>query len=51
MVAATGQQEQSHRLLPVRVVVYYVLALALPSEARYEEVMRYVVDGLAWETR
>ena len=51
VVAATGRQEQRHRLLPARVRVYYVLALALHSDAGYEEVMRYVVDGLAWETQ
>ncbi len=51
VVAATGRQEQRRRLLPARVMVYYVLALALHSETGYEEVMRYVVDGLAWETQ
>ncbi len=40
--------EQRHRLLPARVVVYYVLAMALFSDASYEEVMRALVEGLAW---
>lgn len=48
VVAETGRLERRQRLLPARVLVYYVLALALHSEASYEEVMRYVVDGLLW---
>ena len=38
------------RLLPARVVVYYVLALALFADAAYEEVMRQLVEGLSWES-
>lgn len=49
VVAATGRLER-RRLLPARVMVPYVLALALRRDPGYEEVMRYVVDGLAWET-
>lgn len=45
-----GRLERRHRLLPARVVVYYVLALALFSSASYEEVMRMVVSGHAWAT-
>lgn len=48
VVRQTGRQELRHRLLPARVVVYYVLAMALYSHAGYEEVMRYVVEGLSW---
>jgi hypothetical protein len=40
--------EVRHRLLPARVVVYYVLGLALFSQASYEEVMRELVEGLSW---
>lgn len=50
VVAEAGRTEQRHRLLPARVVVYYVLALALFSDASYEEVMRQLVEGLAWES-
>jgi hypothetical protein len=50
VVAATGKAEQRHRLLPARLVVYYVLAMALFSEASYEEVVRNLVEGLAWES-
>lgn len=49
VVAAPGRQ--GPRRLPARVVVYYILAWALHSEASYEEVMRYVADGVAWEAQ
>jgi hypothetical protein len=51
VVAATGRAEQRRRLLPARVVVYFVLALALYSHAAYEEVMRCLVEGLGWAVR
>jgi hypothetical protein len=54
-VEAAGKAEQRQRLLPARLVVYYVLALALFSDASYEEVMRNLVEGLSyqsgWKTR
>ncbi|HEY4938496.1 MAG TPA: transposase domain-containing protein, partial [Actinomycetota bacterium] len=48
VVADSGRIELRNRLLPARVVVYYVLALALFSQASYEEVMRNLVEGLSW---
>jgi hypothetical protein len=48
VVAEAGRTEQRQRLLPARVVVYYVLGLALFSQASYEEVMRNLVEGLSW---
>ncbi len=48
VIAATGRAEHRRRLLPARVVVYYVLGLALFSDASYEEVMWQLVEGLAW---
>src|SRR5918996_2154112 len=48
VVEQTGPREQRRRLLPARVVVYYVLALALFANAAYEEVMRCLVEGLGW---
>jgi hypothetical protein len=48
VVAEAGRGERRSRLLPARVVVYYVLAMALFSDASYEEVMRQLVEGLAW---
>jgi hypothetical protein len=48
VVAETGRTQRRHRLLPARVVVYHVLGLALFSQASYEEVVRHLVEGLAW---
>ena len=50
VVAEVGRGERRQRLLPARVVVYYVLALALFADSSYEEVMRQLVEGLAWES-
>lgn len=50
VVAEAERAERRHRLLPARVVVYCVLALALFSDCSYEEVMRQLVEGLAWES-
>ncbi len=50
VLAETSRLEQRHRLLPARLVVYYVLAMALFSQAGYEEVMRSLVEGLAWQS-
>ncbi|MGH9211051.1 MAG: IS4 family transposase [Acidimicrobiales bacterium] len=50
VVAETGRTERRQRLLPARVVVYYVLALALFSQSSYEEVMRMLVEGLSWQS-
>jgi hypothetical protein len=50
VLAATVRTEQRSRLLPARLVTYYVLAMALFSQASYEEVMRNLVEGLAWES-
>lgn len=46
VLAETGRREQRVRLLPARVVVYYVLALTLFYGDAYEEVMRKLVAGL-----
>jgi hypothetical protein len=49
----TRSTEKRQRLLPARLVVYYVIALALFFGEAYEEVMRKMVGGLrlvsAWE--
>jgi hypothetical protein len=50
VVEATGRSGQRQRLMPARVTTYYVLAMALFSQASYEEVMRFLVDGLAWQS-
>jgi Insertion element 4 transposase N-terminal len=48
VLGATGRVAQRRRLLPARVMVYYVLALALFAGIAYEEVMRCLVHGLGW---
>lgn len=50
VVAEAGRGERRQRLLPARVVVYYVLGLALYSSSSYEEVIRMMVEGLAWQS-
>jgi hypothetical protein len=51
VVNEAGRRERRHRLLPARVVVYLVLALALFSGQAYEEVARLLTEGLAWARR
>ncbi|MGP3949836.1 transposase domain-containing protein [Streptomyces sp. 7N604] len=46
VVAACGRTEQRRRLLPARLVVYFVLGLALFSPAPYLEVLRHLVERL-----
>ena len=47
VLEATGRVEQRHRLLPARVVVYFVLAMCLWADQGYEEVARLLVGGLS----
>jgi len=51
VVAATDTGEVRKRLLPARVVVYFVLAMCLFSGQGYEEVARLLTEGLAWARR
>ncbi|MEU9763643.1 IS4 family transposase [Streptomyces sp. NPDC047987] len=46
VVAKCGRREQRSRLLPARVVVYFVLAMCLFSGQGYEEVARLLTQGL-----
>jgi hypothetical protein len=46
VLARTGRVEQRSRLLPARVVVYFVLAMCLFSGQGYEEVARLLTAGL-----
>ncbi|RFA10368.1 hypothetical protein B7R54_15000 [Subtercola boreus] len=50
VVADLGRVQQRSRLLPSRIVVYYVLGLALFSHSSYDEVIRLLVDGQAWSS-
>jgi hypothetical protein len=46
VLAQTGRRERRHRLLPARMVVYYLLALALFADVAYLEVLRLLVEAL-----
>jgi hypothetical protein len=44
----TGRESQRQRKLPMRVMVYYVIALALYMQVSYGEVLRCLLEGLEW---
>ena len=46
VISECGRTEQRKRLLPARVVVYFVVAMSLFFVEGYEEVMRRLVGGL-----
>ena len=48
VLADTGRASQRQRQLPARLVVYYVMALALYAQASYGEVLRCLLEGLRW---
>ncbi len=51
IVEECGRSGKRNRLLPPRVVVYFVLAMCLFSGQGYEEVARLLTEGLAWARR
>jgi hypothetical protein len=51
VVAESGRTQQRQRLLPARVVVWLVLAMALFGGQAYEEVARLLAGGLGWARR
>lgn len=48
VLAETGRESQRQRKLPMHVMVYYVVALALYMEVSYGEVLRCLLEGLQW---
>ena len=48
VLADTGRQSRRQRQLPARLVVYYVMALALYAQASYGEVLRCLMEGVRW---
>src|SRR5688572_11270178 len=48
VLADTGRQSRRQRSLPARLVVYYVMALALYGQASYGEVLRCLLEGVRW---
>jgi len=48
VLEAQNKASRRERELPAHVVVYYVLALALYMQVSYREVLRCLLEGLAW---
>src|SRR3954469_10700503 len=48
VLADTGRQSRRQRQLPARLVVYYVMALALYAQASCGEVLRCLLEGVRW---
>lgn len=48
VLADTERESVRHRSLPARLVVYYVMALALYGQASYGEVLRCLLEGVRW---
>src|SRR4051794_15445712 len=48
VLSETDRHSQRDRQLPARVVVYYVMALALYAHSSYGEVLRCLLEGLRW---
>ena len=46
VLAESGRRERRHRLLPARMVVYYLLAMCLFADIAYLEVLRLLVEAL-----
>ena len=51
VIEAAAAREQRNRMLPARLVVYYVLALALFMDMGGGRVMRKLAGTLAWAAR
>jgi hypothetical protein len=50
VIARAGAGQARNRLLPSRLMVYYVMAMALFAAGSYEEVMRSLLAGMEWLT-
>src|ERR1700761_6568710 len=51
VITRTGKTGERNRLLPPRVVLYFVLAMCLFTGQGYEEVARLLTEGLGWAAR
>lgn len=49
LIERVRRGEQRQRGMLARLMLHYVLALALFSHASYEEAIRFLVDGFAWQ--
>lgn len=50
VIAESGRVQHRTRMLPSRIVVYYVLGLALFSHSSYDEVIRLLIAGQSWSS-
>ncbi|MCS5719777.1 transposase domain-containing protein [Herbiconiux sp. CPCC 205763] len=50
VIAEVGRLQRRTRMLPSRIVVYYVLGLALFSNSSYDEVIRLLIAGQSWSS-
>lgn len=50
VIAEVGRMQRRTRILPSRIVVYYVLGLALFSHSSYDEVIRLLIAGQSWSS-
>lgn len=48
VLEATGRQSRRQRQLPARLMVYYVIALAMYMEISSEAVLSWLLEGLSW---
>ena len=48
MLTEADRTSERERELPVHVMVYYVIALALYVQVSYREVLRCLLEGLRW---
>src|ERR1700716_149871 len=48
VLSDTDRNSIRRRALPARLVVYYVMALALYGQASYGEVLRCLLEGIRW---
>lgn len=48
VIADLGRREIRHRFLPARVVVYFVIGMALYAQGSYEDIFSQISDGLSW---
>lgn len=48
VLAAQGKTSQRQRDLPAHITAYYVICLALFMQVSYREVLRCLLEGLAW---
>jgi hypothetical protein len=51
VVEAAGCADRRRRALPARLTIYYALALCLFIGKNYDQVMRLLLNGLAWRSR